>query len=145
MPNFWIWQDSQYASVPQRSEYARIYLSRVLNISWVLNMPEFWIWQGFEYVSYNTYCEFTLQVHEYVLSNTYCEFTLQVHEYVLRDGRIWKLAKDPRKSTLNKYLLFLTIFVTLHLKSLRGFWICVGFWIYQGSEFPGLHRVYLFS
>ena len=29
---------SQYTSVTQRSEYARICLDRVLNISWVLNM-----------------------------------------------------------------------------------------------------------
>ena len=31
----------QYASATQRSEYARIRLERVLNISWVLNMPGF--------------------------------------------------------------------------------------------------------
>ena len=42
---FWIWQGSQYASVTQRSEYFRIYLDRVLKLSWVLNMPGFWIWQ----------------------------------------------------------------------------------------------------
>ena len=35
---FWIWQDSQYASVTQHSEYARIYLKRVLNLSSFLNM-----------------------------------------------------------------------------------------------------------
>ena len=27
----------------------RIYLDRVLNISWVLNMPGLWIWQGSEW------------------------------------------------------------------------------------------------
>ena len=36
-----IWQGSQYASITQCSEYARICLDRVLNISWVLNMPGF--------------------------------------------------------------------------------------------------------
>ena len=40
---------SQYASVTQRSEYARLSLERLLNISWVQNMPRFWIWQGSEY------------------------------------------------------------------------------------------------
>ena len=33
MAKFWIWQDSQYASVTQRSGYVRICLGRVLNIS----------------------------------------------------------------------------------------------------------------
>ena len=32
---------TQYATVTQRSEYPRICLDRVLNISWVLNMPGF--------------------------------------------------------------------------------------------------------
>ena len=36
-------------SITQRSEYARICLDRVLNISWVLNIRGFWIWQGSEY------------------------------------------------------------------------------------------------
>ena len=49
MAKFWIWQDSQYVSVTQHSEYARKCLDRVLNISWLLNMPGFWIWQGSEY------------------------------------------------------------------------------------------------
>ena len=33
MQNFRIWQGSQYASVTQRSEYARIFIDRVLNLS----------------------------------------------------------------------------------------------------------------
>ena len=33
MAKFWIWQGSQYANVTQRSEYARICLYRVLNVS----------------------------------------------------------------------------------------------------------------
>ena len=33
----------------QSTEYARICLGRVLNISWALNMPGFWIWTGPEY------------------------------------------------------------------------------------------------
>ena len=49
MAKFWIWQGSQHASVTQRSEYAKIRLSKVLNISRVLNMLGFWIWQGSEY------------------------------------------------------------------------------------------------
>ena len=56
MPKFWIWQSSeygaqgpQYASVTQRSEYARTCLDRVLNISYILNVSGFWIWQSFEF------------------------------------------------------------------------------------------------
>ena len=49
MAKFWIQQGSQHASITQDSEYARICLDWVLNISWVLNMLEFWIWQGSEY------------------------------------------------------------------------------------------------
>ena len=49
MAKFWIWQDSQYVSATQRSEYARKCFDKILNISWVVNMPVFWIWQGSEY------------------------------------------------------------------------------------------------
>ena len=49
MPNFWIWHGSQYASITERSEYARICLGKVLNIFWILNIPGFWIRQGCEY------------------------------------------------------------------------------------------------
>ena len=49
MAKSWIKQVFQNASVIQSTEYARICLDRVLNISWVLNMPGFWIWKGSEY------------------------------------------------------------------------------------------------
>ena len=68
MPKFWIWQGSQYASITQRSEYARICLERVLNISWVLNIPGFWIGQGSEYVRITqgaTYDTTWLNISEY--------------------------------------------------------------------------------
>ena len=39
--NFQIWQGSEYASVTQRSEYAKICLYRVLNIILAPNMSEF--------------------------------------------------------------------------------------------------------
>ena len=32
LTKFWIWQGSQYASVSQHSEYARLFLAWVLNI-----------------------------------------------------------------------------------------------------------------
>ena len=48
MGKFWMWHGSQYAKVTQRSQYAWIYLHRVLNLPWVLNMPGFWMWQGSE-------------------------------------------------------------------------------------------------
>ena len=51
MPKFWIWEDAQYASATQRSEYAGICFDRFLNIFWVLNMLEFLIWQVAEYES----------------------------------------------------------------------------------------------
>ena len=47
MAKFWIWWGSQYASVTQRSEYARPCLDRVLNISYVLNMAGFWICRSY--------------------------------------------------------------------------------------------------
>ena len=37
MAKFWISHGSQYASITQPSEYARICLDRILNISWVLS------------------------------------------------------------------------------------------------------------
>ena len=49
MPNFWIWQGSQYVNATQRSEYARICLDRIRNISRVVNMTGIWIQQGSEY------------------------------------------------------------------------------------------------
>ena len=51
MTNYWKWQGSQYGSV-QRPKYARIWLDRVLNISWLLNMPGFWsVTQGSKYAT----------------------------------------------------------------------------------------------
>ena len=104
MSKFWIWQGSQYASVTQRSEYARIWLDRVLTISLVLNMLEFWIWQGSEYASVTQYSKYVTiwlnmsekdvnipeytwiyknrQGSEYVSYNMYGKATLQVNEYL---------------------------------------------------------------
>ena len=65
MSEFWVWQDSQYASVTQHSEYARIRLDRVLNISWVLNMPGTWIWQDSEYLSVSIFKFPTEQCYNY--------------------------------------------------------------------------------
>ena len=50
IPKFPIWEGFQYASVTQRSKYARICLDR-LNIFWVLNIPELQRWQVSEYTS----------------------------------------------------------------------------------------------
>ena len=49
MSKLGIWMGSQYASITQSFEYARIHFDRVLNTSWVLNMPGFWIWKDYEY------------------------------------------------------------------------------------------------
>ena len=47
MAKFWIWQGSQYVSVTQDSEYARISLGKVLNISQILNMAGFLICKSY--------------------------------------------------------------------------------------------------
>ena len=75
MPKFWIWEDSQCASIAQRSEYTRICADRVLNISWVLNMPGFWIWQISEYArvthgsKYTTMPELDVNMPEFTIIN----------------------------------------------------------------------------
>ena len=119
MPKFWIWQVSQYASVTQRSEYVRICLDRVLNISWVLNMPELWIWQGFEYARVpqgsrhapnRWICQrrtwICLNMSEFLIIdrvlNTQREVVLQVNEYLLRDRRIQDLVNNLIWSALEK-------------------------------------------
>ena len=85
----------------------------------VLNMPQYgWIYLNRTWICLN------------MSGFTIIEFTLQVHEYLLRDGHIQKLVKD-----LIIYVAFDYFRKTFHLKSLRGFWICVGFWICQGSEY----------
>ena len=110
MPKFWMWQGSQYTSITQHSEYARICIDRVLNISWVLNMSGFLTWQGaFWTCKSNSFKHATVwvkvseeevnmpeyvwiydhrQASEYVSYNTWREVTLQVNEYLLRDGCI---------------------------------------------------------
>ena len=52
-PKFWIWQSSEYGRVLNMwvlhsTEYAKICLDHVLNISQILNMPALWLWQGSE-------------------------------------------------------------------------------------------------
>ena len=71
IPKFRIWEGSQYASVTQRSKYARICLDR-LNIFWVLNIPELQRWQVSEYTSltdvfkYATMSEQDVNMPQYV-------------------------------------------------------------------------------
>ena len=50
MLKLWIRQCSKYANVTQRSEYARICLDKVLNISWVQDSAYARDTQGFKYV-----------------------------------------------------------------------------------------------
>ena len=64
LPKFWVWQGSKYASITQHSEYARMCLDRVLNISRVINMLGFSTWQGSEYVSDFKYVR-DLNIHKY--------------------------------------------------------------------------------
>ena len=71
IPKFRIWEGPQYASVTQRSKYARICLDR-LNIFWVLNIPELQRWQVSEYTSltevfkYATMSEQDVNMPQYV-------------------------------------------------------------------------------
>ena len=51
-------QSFQYPSATQGSEYARICLDRVLNVSCVLNIPGFWKWLGSEYVGVTQACKY---------------------------------------------------------------------------------------
>ena len=97
------------------------------------------MWQGSEYASYN------------ILGMV----TLQVNEYLLRDGCIQNLVKDLIQCFGRITKAFNYFCKILHLKSLRGCCIWVdfkcarslnipGLSISQSSEFPGLHRVYIF-
>ena len=106
----WIWHGSQYTSCRQRSEYIRICLDRVLNISRVLNMQELhrilivpqygwiclnrtsiclkyvWIVDNrlvSEYVSYNTQREATLH-------STYWEMGVFRTLSNIKDRALWK-------------------------------------------------------
>ena len=118
MAKFWTWLGSRYASVTQRSEYARICLDRALNISRVLNMPRFRLWQGSEYASVTQSSKYVTiwlniskedenmpeyiwiynnrQCSEYVSYKTEREVTLQVNECLLRNGHIPNPVKDLR-------------------------------------------------
>ena len=49
MEESWTLQSSQYSNVTQRSEYAREYLDKALDISGVPSLPGFWILQGSTY------------------------------------------------------------------------------------------------
>ena len=100
--------------------YARIYLDRVVNISWVLNVAQFQIWQVSEYAKvtqgskYATKSEQDVnmleyvwncdnrQGSEYVLYYAQCDVTLPINEYLLRNRPIQNLVKDLRWATLEK-------------------------------------------
>ena len=91
------------------------------------------MWQGSEYASYN------------ILGMV----TLQVNEYLLRDGCIQNLVKDLIQCFGRITKAFNYFCKILHLKSLRDFKCAKslnipGLSISQSSEFPGLHRVYIF-
>ena len=147
MTKFWIWQAFQDASVTQLTEYARICLDRVLNISWVLNMPGFWIWQGSDCGRITRGCKYAtiwlnmseqdVNMSEFLiidrvlnmyhtimhsasslkkLMSTYSEFTYS------------ELGQRSKMECFGKIIIVFNYFCKkLHLKSLRGFCICVGF------------------
>ena len=85
------------------------------------NMP----WQSSEY---RKYVRILNMASDYVPYNTSHEVTLQITEYLLRDVRIQNLVKDLKYWALWKKIIAFNYYCkTLHLKSLRGLCICVGF------------------
>ena len=124
MAKLWMWQGSHYASVTQCSEYSRICLDRVLNISWVLNMPEFWIWQGSEYArvtqgsKYATIClnmsEFTirdrvLNIYHTIYSAEFFGKIIIVFNYFCKKNSILNLWEGSEYVPGFKYVRVLNI------------------------------------
>ena len=125
LAKFWTWQGSQYASVTQCSEYARICLDKVLNISRVLNMPEFWIGQGSEYAA------IWLNMSEFTITNRVLNSILGHSKSELVLIERWSSSEPFQRSKVERFGKIIIAFnyfsKTLYVKSLRGFWICAGF------------------
>ena len=119
MAKFWIWQGCQYANITQRSEYARICLGKILNVSSVLNMPGFWIWQGSEYATILNMpqCGWICLNRTWICMNM-SEFTI-IGSIIVIGSKMERFGKI--------IILFNYFCKKPNLKSLRGFWICVGF------------------
>ena len=140
MPKPWIRQYSQYASVTQRFEYAIICLHRVLNISRVLDMSRFWVWQGSEYarVTHGSKCSsIWFNMSKFMIIDR----VLNIHHAVHSTkspcklmSAYWEISVVKALSKISKIERFGKIIIafnyfrkTVHVKSLRGFWICVWF------------------
>ena len=120
---FWIWQGSQYGTVTQRYEYARICLDRVFNMSWVQNMPGFWMYQGSEYAR-------VTQGSKYAKIWLYmCHTIYSARSFNKLMSTYWEVGfSEPgqrsKMEPFGKIILVLNCFCEkLHLKSLRGFFI----------------------
>ena len=136
MTKFWVWLASQYASVTQRSEYARKYALTEFWI-WIVNMQGFWVWQDSQYArvtqgsKYGTIClnicEFTTIDIYHIIHRTK-PFYL-VNDYLLRDFQAY--SEPSQTSEMKRFgeiiIMFNYFCKKFHLKSLRGLWICTEF------------------
>ena len=155
MPKFWTWQDSQYASLAQRSDYKTIFLDRILSITWVLNVPVFWIWQCFEYgrvvnlddlprvlnvPQYDWICLNRSWICLIMSKFTIIDRVLNISHKIHSARSFDKLMSTYWEMSLFRTLLkivdehfgksfdsFNCFCKTIHLKSLRGLLVCVGF------------------
>ena len=134
MAKFWIEQLFQNAIVTQPTEYARICLERILNISCVLNIPGFWIWKGSEYASitqgskYATIWLNMSEFSEYISCNTKCEVNLKVNEHSYWDIKYSELDERFKMERFGKIIIAFNYFCkNFHLKYLRGFYMFIRF------------------
>ena len=134
-----LYGSSQYASVTQHSEYARVCLDRVLNINWVLYML------GYKLGSiYAEYCRVLnmQELHRLLNMPQYgwiclnrAWVCLNVSEFSIIDSFVNMYHTIHSATSLYKlistYWQIIIVFnyfcKKLQLKSLRGFWICVRF------------------
>ena len=141
MAKFWIWQGSQYETVTQRYEYARICLDRVFNMSWVQNIPRFWMYQGSEYARVTQGSKYA-KIWLYMCHTIYSARSL--NKLMSTYWEVGFSEPDQRSKTepFGKIILVLNYFYEkLHLKSLRGFFIYVGFSKYHSSEYSSIFVV----
>ena len=72
---------------------------------------------------------------EHVSNNTQCAVTVQVNEYILRDGGRIQDRQRFNTQRFGKIIIAFNSFrKPFNLKSLRVFWLFVGFQVCQGSE-----------
>ena len=114
------WQGSQYANVTQGSKYAKIWLNMSDQDVNMPNISEFTTIDRVLNMLHTVYSVRSLCL----LMSTYWEVGVLIALSKIYDRGLWK--NNYRVNYFRKILF---------LKSLRKFWICVGFYICQGSEY----------